>query len=54
MLSLGLWLLAGCTGESGGGQKEQSEQGDTFTTVAPRDVEAHIELGDEEPSVGDL
>jgi hypothetical protein len=31
-----------------------SEQADTFTVVAPRDVEEQIDLGEEGPSVGDL
>ncbi len=47
-------LLVGCVAEGGGSQEEQSEQADTFTVVAPRDVEQQIDLGEEGPSVGDL
>jgi hypothetical protein len=58
VLVLRLGLLAGCTGESGGGQSEQSEQTDTFTdaftVVAPRNVVEQIDLGEEGLSVGDL
>ncbi len=52
VLILGLGMLAGCGG--GGQEEEQSGQVDTFTVVAPRDVEQQIDLGDEGPSVGDV
>lgn len=52
VLTLGLGGLAGCAG--GGQEEEQSEQVDTFTVVAPRDVEQQIDLGEEGPSVGDV
>ena len=37
-----------------GKEEEQSGQADTFTVVAPRDVEQQIDLGSQGPSVGDL
>jgi hypothetical protein len=52
-LVMGLGLLAGCAEEGGGGDS-QEEQANTFTVVAPRDVEEPIDLGEEEPSVGDV
>ena len=54
-LVLALSLLAGCTGESdGGSQNEEGGQSETFTIVAPRDVEEQLDLGEGGPSVGDL
>jgi hypothetical protein len=53
VVALGLWLLTGCAGGSSQ-EEEQSEQADTFTVVAPRDVQEQIDLGDEGISVGDL
>ena len=55
VLALGVVLLAGCAAEGGGGQEEeQAGQADTFTVVAPRDVEEQTDLGEQGPSVGDL
>lgn len=57
---LALGLLAGCGGAGGGQEKKEEEQGqqaeqaDTFTVVAPRDVEEQIDLGEVGVSVGDV
>jgi hypothetical protein len=58
---LALGLLAGCGGAGGGQEKKeeeeqgkQAEQADTFTVVAPRDIEEHIDLGEGGASVGDV
>ena len=56
MWGLALGLLAGCGGAEGGQEKEQKkgQQADTFTIVAPRDVEEQIDLGEGGASVGDV
>ncbi len=49
------FVFTGCAAESGGGKEEEhSGHADTFTVVAPRDVEQQIDLGSQGPSVGDL
>jgi hypothetical protein len=53
---LALGLLSGCGGAGGGQEKkeEQGQQADTFTVVAPRDIEEQIDLGEGGASVGDV
>lgn len=49
-------LLSGCGGAGGGQEKkeEQGQQADTFTAIAPRDIEEQIDLGEGVASVGDV
>ncbi len=58
---LAIWLIAGCADGGSVSQEEEQQDGeaDTFTVVAPGDVEERVELGEvdlgaEGPSVGDL